>query len=326
MRPFKRLILFSIILAGISCQEDNSLTPDPTNLSKPAREYLQMISIPGTYGMPVPGVPFNGALRRLFSPIDRSTRRVQDSVASLPWATCATTNTSANPDGSVTTEVNYGDGCEEGFDTYKYFMHGKYAYTESSDLNEAGPIVTESFKFSYLSDNYGGSYFNGTDDVEWLSNWEGSTTGTTSRNKSGDVFWGSCTTNHEGESVFNGEVRTYTGSTRISYTHKTSTIEESSGTLRSGDNYFHSVVLGPLMMRYDCSPWFSMYPSVSSATWHHVPIYVSGREFVRYKQDGQEGSFTIFWGNGMCDSKLEVEENGVYYKLDWTNMQELFYQ
>ncbi|HLT74678.1 MAG TPA: hypothetical protein VKZ68_06315 [Ohtaekwangia sp.] len=325
MRTLKRLLLFLLILSGISCQEDSSLTADPANLSKPAREYLQMIATPGSQGASMAGVPLTGPFSRLFSQPATTGGIPQDLFSLPPWTTCATTTNTTNPDGSITTEVDYGDGCEEGIDPYIYFMHGKYAFTNSVNVTQAGSIITEFFAYKYIADNYGGSYNTGIEDAEWLLNWNGSMSGTGSRNPSGQLFWGTYTTTHEGESVFDGEAQTFTGTSRTSYTHKHSTIEESSATTRSGENYYHAIVLEPLVTRFDCDR-NPMFPSVSSASWVHVPIYVSGREFVRYKQDGQEGSFTIFWGNGTCDSKLEIEENGVYYKLDWNNLFELFYQ
>ncbi len=333
MRLPKRILVFTVLLlTGISCQEDASQSADPQNLSVFARKYLQMMSSPGLSNTAMSDAVVNGSYNRLLSSSGRTTGRTQDStstdtvIVASPWMSCASTTTTNNADGSVTTVVDYGEGCEEGIAPFTYFMHGKYAYTNFSNVAESGFVVTESYAYTYLSDNYGGRYYNGTDTVEWLSNWNGSTSGTASRNKSGEDFWGSYTTSHSGESNYNGETQTYTGSSKSSYNHKQSVLEESNSTTRSGENYYHALVLEPLVMRYDCIPWTSIFASGTSLACYYVPIYVSGREFIRYKQDGKEGSFTIYWGNGSCDSRVEIEENGVYYKLDWANIQTLFNQ
>jgi hypothetical protein len=46
------------------------------------------------------------------------------------------------------------------------------------------------------------------------------------------------------------------------------------------------------------------------------PRYVSGRELIRYKQDGEEGSFIIDYGDGSCDSKITIIENNISVPLD----------
>ena len=44
--------------------------------------------------------------------------------------------------------------------------------------------------------------------------------------------------------------------------------------------------------------------------------YVSGHEVIHYRQDGVEGTFEIDYGNGECDNRITILENGKIIFVD----------
>jgi hypothetical protein len=104
----------------------------------------------------------------------------------------------------------------------------------------------------------------------------------------------------------------YKGVSKSSYTEKKYVIEQNSSAYNNGSDYYKTQVLAPLVMRYDCYNKWTDAITTDYLYW----TYVSGREFIRYKQGDQEGSFEINYGNGECDNIIIIIENGKYVEVD----------
>ena len=70
-------------------------------------------------------------------------------------------------------------------------------------------------------------------------------------------------------------------------------------------------MLKSLVMDYTC---FSMMNDMMMAPFWST--YVSGRERIQYKQDGNSGEFEIDYGDGTCDNIIVIYENGKIFKID----------
>jgi hypothetical protein len=94
-----------------------------------------------------------------------------------PWQTCATYTEFINSDGSYTSITDYGDGCWEGQDPWKYFMQGKLTSTYNNILDSSEVAGSISYSFKSEFNNYGGRYHYGDHQHSWLmngySNYEG---------------------------------------------------------------------------------------------------------------------------------------------------------
>jgi len=221
------------------------------------------------------------------------------------YVSCAEVTTKFNRDGSITTIVDYGDGCEEGWPPYLQFLFGRHTTTSKNEINSHGDMIKNRYFYDNKFERFGGRYAYGSEDVEWYS--DGTTHDEGSAQYSADSLSGSDTYNGEFEhsenltSVWNGQSFTTKGSSLTQYNAKESVVKRSDFTYTNGGDYFYSVkVLKPLVSLNDCP----------SAT------YVSGVESVRYNINGQQGSFEINYGDGECDSIVTIIEKGKRKKVD----------
>lgn len=340
---FTKIVLCGAIISlfTLSCEDDSSRFSDANDLSDVAKAYLKMKA--GTSMNSMNGFssgtgnanPVNESFQRLYSNSGRSTSgRTNDTISidttfirPYQWVSCAVVTVVNNPDNSVTTSYDYGDGCYEGYQDYKYFMKGKYTYTYRSGIEVSGSVRKDSYFYEYRSENYGGKYFYAEDTTEWLSNGHSTSSGTSEYDELKNTYKGHYNWEGDDTYIYDGIEYSYTGGSKTYYNERKSVIEASESTSRNGDNYYYNLVLKPLVMDYSCNPFESGFgsDSVNPAFYcYYVPIYISGREFIRYKQDGQEGSFIIDWGNGECDTKFTIEENGKLMKIDWAKADAIF--
>jgi hypothetical protein len=226
-----------------------------------------------------------------------------------PWISCAVITTTENPDGSTTTIYDYGDGCEEGWGEYKYFMHGKTAQTYKYESQQTGSVFRDTYLFKMLYDNYGGNY--GNDSSNWAidgnSHYEGYSSYDVESNKfSGAYSYNDTSLYHFGDKNYN-----YKSKGNSKYDEKGWVVEESDYEYGDGIDYYRSRVVEPLVSSYLCNTFDDI-----GLTQNYVWVPVSGKETVSYSQDGEVGSFEIDYGNGECDNIIYITENGIRVKVD----------
>ncbi len=336
MRTLKTLALLIVCIAfAVSCEDDGPRYADNAELSSFVKDYLQLKLSPG---MNMNAIQNNGAPAMFPSGSSfgrESAGRTNDSTATdtvyvpSPWTSCATVTETLNPDKSVTITYDYGEGCEEGYEGYKYFMHGKYSSTYFSAVDSTGHNRKESFSYDYVSENYGGKYYNGPVAIEWASNGSSRSQGYSEYNSRTQTYRGENTYETDNTYMYDGVSYSYKASSESWYDSEQSVLEESESTTRNGDNYYYSLVLEPLITKSDCNPYaggsrFFTSSSQVALYCYYIPFYVSGREFIKYRQDGKEGSFIINYGNGRCDSVVTIEEAGKIYQVDLLDAESIF--
>jgi hypothetical protein len=227
-----------------------------------------------------------------------------------PWRTCAKITTQLNSDGSITTIYDYGDGCEEGWGNYKYFMHGRMESTYRYSSKNEGSAFRYDFLYKSKYDNYGGGY---PEDDSTLWNLDGQSfyEGYSTYDTISDKFSGAYT--HENESVyeFGDKEYEYKSTGNSSYDEKGWLVPQNDYEYKDGDDFYSSKVTKALFSDYTCN---SEQSSLIATDYIWVPV--SGREKINYKREGKEGSFEIDYGNGECDNIIYIIENGKRIKVD----------
>jgi hypothetical protein len=231
-----------------------------------------------------------------------------------PWITCAVITTTVNRDNSVTTIYDYGDGCEEGNEYFKYLMYGKYTYTYLYENEKVGSVYKDHYAGSYLAENYGGRYYWENDTSNWESNGASMYSGTSEYDTANQTYNGHYEYEGNDSYSYNDVTYAYSGKGKGSYDEKGSIIDLNDYSYSTADYSYETKVLAPLVTRYDC---YNAYDKGGAElAYCFMQVYVSGREFVKYKQGDVEGSFEIDYGNGECDSKVTIIENGTRVELD----------
>ena len=317
--------LFALIFVLFSCTEDTQKAT-VKDLSDYARNYLKM-NLSGasqnSMALSNQGNPVNASFQRLFNSANGfSGGRLAEDSASVPpsdttiindpWVSCATVTTTLNKDGSQTTMYDYGDGCEEGYPGYKYLMFGKYSSTFRNSAEHVGSLYKESYLYKWLAENYGGRYYYNNDTTEWHSNGSSDYSGESQYDTAKQTYSGNYTYSADNEYAWDSIQYLYKGHGKTSYTEKQFVIESSVYEYTYNGDYYKTEVIEPLVSRYDCNGGGISYCRMFFT-------YVSGREFIRYKQDGKEGSFEINYGDGTCDNIVVVTENGKSIEVDLGN-------
>jgi hypothetical protein len=264
----------------------------------------------------------NNSFGNLFSAFGKPNGRIKTDSTSTspgdsaifaePWKSCAMITETDNEDGSHTTIIDYGEGCEEGGYGYTYFMHGKIMYTWLSQVTQSGSVFRDKYFYSSEYDNYGGNY-NG----QWAWNMDGQGVyqGQSEYDTAKQTFTGYYTYDDETTYTYDSSSYYYKGSGATSYTTNKYVIERSQYEYADGDNYYKSKVLEPLVINYECYG----YGRMEAFCW--IQIFVSGRERVQYKYGEEEGIFEVDYGDGECDSIIVIYENGqrtvVDLSKDW---------
>lgn len=230
-----------------------------------------------------------------------------------PWISCAITTETVNPDGSITTVVDYGDGCEEGWADWKYRMWGKitstYLYQNSID----GNVFKDVYYYDNAYENYGGyNYYDSSDwEMDGISHYEGESSYDTSYlSFSGWYLYEDNTTYR-----WNEETYSYRGEGKTSYDNTRWTTEYANYEYLNGNDYYYrTTVLKPLVMDYTCSgPIWLTRNAIAEGDENsivYIFTYVSGVEEISYRQGDEEGHFIIDYGDGECDNIITVTENG----------------
>ena len=295
------------ILGIISCSDETK----NAELSPAAKQYLSMRMGSNNAMAESMSGPINQSFQSLFNRSgglnsriagDSSEAPSDTTIIDDPWQSCAVITETDNGDGSHTTIYDYGDGCEEGWEGYTYFTHGKMTSTYQNQFSQTGTVFKNSYYYSSEYDNYGGNY-NG--EWPWLMNGGGTYEGESEYDTASQKFSGAYS--YEDETIYQYDSITYyfkgNGSTR--YTETKYIVESSENEYKYGDDYYKSKVLKPLVSDYSCYQQNSLLESFC-----FFLVYVSGRERIKYKNGKEEGVFEIDYGNGECDNIIAIYENG----------------
>lgn len=308
----RRIFNFSTFMCmaafiGISSCNDSE---NKSELSPAVKQYLSMRMGSNSAMAESMSGPINQSFGSLYS--SSSNGRTKDTtLIDYPWS-CATVMEIDNPDGSITTIHDYGDGCEYTIGTYTYLMFGKYSSTYLNITSSVGNVLKGSYSSSYAYDNYGGRY----DNHNWLMNGFGKYSGESEYDTANQKYSGSYA--YESETTYRHDSTDYFYKSKGTswYSDQKSVLEESSSEYRYGSDYYRSEVLKPLVSDYTCyrgflADYYSYSGSFSSSLGCYMWMtYVKGRERIHYKNGDDEGMFEIDYGDGDCDSVVIIYENG----------------
>jgi hypothetical protein len=235
-----------------------------------------------------------------------------------PWISCGIITQSNNPDGSTTIINDYGSGCEEGWDYYKYFVYGKITSTFlSSNLSNENKL-TNAYSYRTVYDHYGIRFYSDSSQSETngISEYAGNSEyDSLSLNFSGWYTYSDNTTY-----IYNATTYHYISSGKTTYDNQKSTTEYANYEYDFGDDFYRTTVLEPLVMNYSC--WYNTVKNEANSAdginqcFGPAIQYTSGREKVEFKQGSESGELIIDYGNGECDNIITIIENGVEVTVD----------
>jgi len=314
---FFRSLMAASMLMAVSCAEED-IAASIDDLSESAKDFINMrLASPGSMNagneaaingsfqnMMVSRFPKNG---RTASDSTDNDGGIKDSVIYVdPWISCAEVTTEEKEDGSTTTIIDYGDGCNEGWGGY--FMKGRLEQTYKYVSQKIGSAYSDNYLFTIFYVGYGGGFE--ADSTRWQmdgnSRYQGTSEyDTLSQKFSGNYQYSDTTLYQYANTVYN-----YKSRGRSSYDENGWIVEESEYEYKDGNDFYRSLVVEPLITSNDCNVFSDDLPL--SFIW--VPV--SGKEKISYKQDGKQGSFEVDYGNGECDNIIYILENGKRVKID----------
>lgn len=328
---FKSFFLVALTaLAALSCQENETQFADLSELSP---EALKFFGLQGSAQTANRAAGNSGAsmINKSFSAAKAGNPSLSISGAStsdstlaptdpIQWVTCARISETQNPDGTTTTVTDYGDGCNEGYGDYQYIMRGKITTTYRNDQSQKGSVFTYSYYNRNKLENYGGSYIFNGDTSTWQNNgrstyYSYSDYDTAKQTFSGNYTWSD--SSKYGYAMRGKITDTYVSNTsgKVVYNEKKSVTSSSRTEYFTGQDYYSTTVIVPLVMDYSCNPWSLVAKSETMRC--IMPFtYVSGRERIEYIRNGVSGSFEVDYGNGECDTIITIYENGKAFKVD----------
>jgi hypothetical protein len=235
------------------------------------------------------------------------------------WVTCATVTNTQDELGGQKTVIDYGDGCEEGWDNWKYWMRGKLTYYFRNTETHEGSLKHYNYVSTMAYDNYGGKqYYGGTDTVAWSADGSGHYTGYATFDESANTYSGGYSNSDSLSYTYDGVETLYKNTSESTFDQHRWILSQSDYEYTYGDDYYHATVLSPLVWSYNCQQWVTdgSFNSASDDYMGSVFTYVSGKEVIIYNQGGKEGSFTIDYGDGECDNIIYITENGETARVD----------
>ena len=312
----KRVYFISLtfILVALGCDDDDSKKGSLKDLSKSAQQFVTMrlgsINTSNRSAESLVNQSFQSMIQGLDIPSggDSTGSGTGDTTIypdPWPWVRCAEFTQIQHDDGSVTSITDYGDGCEEGGVETKYWMHGKMTQTYKYTSSQNGSVITYTYLYQSLYENYGGKYYG--DSSEWSidgnSNYSGYSVYDTASHKFSGAY------NHTDTSLysFGSATQAYKSKGHSEYSETGWIVESNDYAYGDGDNYYRAVVTRPLVSDYTCNTGRnSMVMDAPAYIW----MYVSGHEVISYRQDGKEGTFEIDYGDGGCDDIIYIIEDG----------------
>ena len=291
---FLSVIIASLVIIGgfLGCNKNNDITPKNEEIQK----YIELKSKIGAF-QSKDGIAFNA-----MNAIGRSMKaksfnkdgRDDNDTTNWDWEdwTCAQVNEFINDEGYTVTVFDYGDeGCEE----YGELTKGKITYIWKENGNEYySKVIYESF-YSYGMIMNGHSEYTYTDNGNYCEDYN-------------DWSWsGTSTCDEDINMIFeDGEEFNYTAKYSDKWDENSYTVIEGNFSYKStSEGYeYNYKVNKPLVYNFKCEEAF-------------VPV--SGVEEIYYKDEDGVFEFLIDYGEGTCDNKAMVTENGETYEIDFSD-------
>jgi len=225
------------------------------------------------------------------------------------YYTCATVTENDNPDGTHTTIYDYGDGCDE----YGSIIKGKITYIWSNTGNDYFSKVIYEDYYSYGVTMNGMSEYSFTSDgYSSFSAGEKEIDGDSTVTSSPVVFnWSGTSMGHEDITMVTDDNTSYKYLSdysnkwdSVSYT----VLQGSFSCKNESADYtseFQYAVTSPLVTDYRCTE-----------SW--VPV--SGVETITNTENGVTDTYSVDYGNGVCDNKAFLTENGKTSEIDFSQI------
>jgi hypothetical protein len=312
-----------------SCENDSPGSP-ASDLSPFAKDYLTLkVGTMSSNSMASPTgftAQANASFDRIanhttlsFGRIGKDSTLTDTTYYASPWVSCAIISHIVNRDNSVTTIYDYGDGCLEGNEYFKYLMYGKTTYTYLYESEIEGSVYKDHYFGNYSSENYGGEYYYENDTTRWKTNGSSVYSGTSEYDTVNQVYRGSYEYDANDTYSYDDITYTYSGTGRGSYDEEGSIVEKNDYSYTTDEYSYETTVLSPLISRYEC--YTKLNRGGAELAYCFMPVYVSGKELIRYKQGEKHGSFIIDYGRGECDGKVSITENGNTVDIDLYQVQ-----
>jgi hypothetical protein len=312
-----RIIPTFFLLLLLSCKEEE-LAADSAELSESAKRFIGMrLASPGAMDAGNKSV-MNGAFQNMIGGMmsrngrQTNTARLNndDSGDSLiyydPWISCAEISTTLNDNGSTTTVIDYGEGCNEGWGDY--FMKGRLEQTTLFTSKRIGTTYSDEYLSALKYINYGGGF--PEDTTQWQINGQSHYEGRALYDTLLQTFSGQYLFSDTTQYMYANEIYDYKSRGRSTYDESEFIVMENEYEYKYSNNYYRSQVLEALVSDNTCNY------SIKNDKLVYVWIPVSGKERIEFKEDGKEGSFVIEYGTGECDNILYILENGKRIKID----------
>jgi hypothetical protein len=327
---FKHLYLFVLLVSILnSCQDNEVIFSNPEELSLEARNFfglqnsMQMSSrASGNSGSDMLNRSFGAAKAGNPEMLVLGKTKSDSTLVSIPpfeWVTCAQITEFQNSDGSTTSITDYGDGCKEGNDEFRYFMRGKLTWRFKNESSLKGSVYSYNYSSQTRMENFGGSYIYNEDTTSWLTNGKSSYSSssaydTLKKTYTGNYSWSD--SSKHGYRTYGKNLDTYVinSNGKVAYNESKSVTSTSFSEYYTGSDYYSTTVIVPLVMDYSCNPASLVARSDMRCLMPYT--YVSGRERISYNRGDISGSFEVDYGDGTCDTIITIYENGKVFKID----------
>jgi hypothetical protein len=319
----KKLFLFSMLVSlWIGCNDSEDLQPGTVgDLSASAKDFIRLQS--GSQLAQANGsmATLNSSAKSMASILGGANVNSAGSLIfagdSTLWEDCGIFTQVTNNDGSTTTTIDYGDGCTYEYGDYSFTQFGKSISTYSYSNTQEGSTFINTFSNLSEFKDFGGKYILSNSTSEWRSNGKTSSEGQFSFDTAKSGYTGWYTSTDSSTYSYDGKAYAYEGSQRSRYENTKMIMESQTYRYTIGSNYFKSEVIEPLVIDYGCQATIMTADEVT------IPIFsspVSGRIRVSYSQDGKLGSFEVDYGDGTCDGRFIIIENGKIIEIDEDDM------
>ncbi len=283
------IFIFSIIIIG--CKKDSDLNPEELK-EDGLGNYVELKSKISSF-MSKDGGTFNAMNvignrinSKSYNKANKSTEDTID-IEDDEW-TCADVRETIDEDGNTVTILDYGeDGCDE----FGELTKGKITYIWKDDGNKYYSKVLYDNFYSY------GTLMNGYSEYTFTDE---STIG----DNTTDSIWSGTSVCEENMTIVfdDGEEYEYTADYSDKWDGETYTTLEGTFTFKSESEEFSYKVNAPLVYNFECEDTY---------------VAVSGVEEIYYRDSEGVEEYLIDYGDGTCDNKAMITENGETYEIDF---------
>jgi hypothetical protein len=320
----KKYLIGLLVTAGFavaisSCSDDETQNGSIDDLSAEAKSFLALRAGSASTLGESRNSAINMSFSGLFNNFNNGGRVAGDSIDTVPDTTiivgppipdCALTNYSEIP-GGYEIAVDYGEGCDLGWEGYIYILFGKYKHLYKISNIPNGSKITGKYEMKSEYDNYGGRYSSdSTGEHSWSMDGRSTYFGSSEWDTLGGKFNGMYVNTDEMSYTYDNSTYSYFSEGSSEYDEEKWALNTNIYRYINSNDFYESVVLKPLVYKYACYQIVSLTDTGISAS------YVSGSEKITYKQGDKSGSFIIDYGDGACDNIITIIENGVEIKID----------